>query len=109
MNIIGSDLDYRALEAARGGSYPESITTVLKPNLLARYFTRTETGRFVVRKELRERVMFSQHNLIADPPFSHMHLISCRNLLIYLKPEVQDKLLRMFHFALNPEGHLFLG
>ena len=109
MNIIGSDLDYRALEAARGGSYPESITTVLKPNLLARYFARTETGRFVVRKELRERVMFSQHNLIADPPFSHMHLISCRNLLIYLKPEVQDKLLRMFHFALNPEGYLFLG
>jgi two-component system, chemotaxis family, CheB/CheR fusion protein len=109
VNIIGSDLDYPALEAARVGSYPESITTVLKPHLLARYFTRTETGRFVVRKELRERVMFSQHNLIADPPFSHMHLISGRNLLIYLKPEVQDKLLRMFHFALNPEGYLFLG
>ncbi|PTR13439.1 two-component system CheB/CheR fusion protein [Nitrosospira sp. Nsp2] len=109
VNIIGSDLDYPALEAARGGSYPESITTVLKPNLLARYFVRTETGRFAVRKELRERVMFSQHNIIADPPFSHMHLISCRNLLIYLKPEVQDKLLRMFHFALNPEGYLFLG
>src|SRR5688500_15803238 len=53
--------------------------------------------------------MFSQHNLIADPPFSHIHLISCRNLLIYLKPEVQDKLLGMFHFALNPEGYLFLG
>lgn len=109
INIIGSDLDYPALETARGGSYPESITTVLKPSLLARYFTRIETGRFLVRKELRERVMFSQHNLIADPPFSHMHLISCRNLLIYLKPEVQDKLLRMFHFALNPEGYLFLG
>ncbi|HEV7928723.1 MAG TPA: CheR family methyltransferase, partial [Nitrosospira sp.] len=106
---IGSDLDYRALEAARAGSYPESITTVLKPNLLARYFVRTETGRFMVRKQLRECVMFSQHNLIADPPFSHMHLISCRNLLIYLNPEVQDKLLRMFHFALNPEGYLFLG
>jgi two-component system CheB/CheR fusion protein len=109
VNIIGSDLDYPALEAARGGSYAESITTVLKPNLLARYFVRTDGGRFLVRKELRERVMFSQHNLIADPPFSHMHLISCRNLLIYLKPEVQDKLLRMFHFALNPEGYLFLG
>jgi two-component system CheB/CheR fusion protein len=109
VNIIGSDLDYRALEAARAGSYPESIATVLKPNLLARYFVRTGTGRFMVRKQLRECVMFSQHNLIADPPFSHMHLISCRNLLIYLNPEVQDKLLRMFHFALNPEGYIFLG
>ncbi|SEP41746.1 chemotaxis protein CheB [Nitrosovibrio sp. Nv6] len=109
LNIIGSDLDRAALEFARAGSYPESILTVLKPELLARYFIRADDGRFVVRKRLRESVMFSQHNLIADPPFSHMHLISCRNLLIYLKPEVQDKLLRMFHFALNPEGYLFLG
>ena len=109
LNIIASDLDPASLEVARSGSYPESITSVLKPNLLARYFTRSQTGRFVVRKQLREQIMFSQHNLIADPPFSHIHLISCRNLLIYLKPEVQDKLLRMFHFALNPEGYLFLG
>ncbi|SCY47620.1 two-component system, chemotaxis family, CheB/CheR fusion protein [Nitrosospira sp. Nl5] len=109
LNIIGSDLDHASLEIARAGRYPESISRVLKPELLARYFIRSEDGQFMVRKALRESVMFSQHNLLADPPFSHMHLVSCRNLLIYMKPEVQDKLLRMFHFALNPEGYLFLG
>ncbi|MBA4141659.1 MAG: protein-glutamate O-methyltransferase CheR [Nitrosospira sp.] len=109
VNIIASDLDSFALEVARAASYPGSIALVLKPDLLARYFVRSEEGRFAVRKILREKVMFSQHNLLADPPFSHVHLISCRNLLIYLKPEVQEKLLSMFHFALNPEGYLFLG
>jgi two-component system CheB/CheR fusion protein len=109
LNIIASDIDRSALEVARAGSYSESIVTVLKRDLLVRYFTRGEDGRFVVRKGLREAIMFSEHNLLADPPFSHMHLISCRNLLIYLKPEVQDKLLKMFHFALNPDGYLFLG
>ena len=69
LNIIASDLDPASLEVARSGSYPESITTVLKPNLLARYFIRSQTGRFVVRKQLREQIMFSQHNLIADPHF----------------------------------------
>lgn len=109
LNIIGSDLDQSALETARAGRYPESITTVLNPELVARYFVRSDDGQFVVRKALRESVIFSQHNLLADPPFSHMNLVSCRNLLIYMQPEVQDKILRMFHFALNPEGYLFLG
>ena len=109
LNIIGSDLDPASLEIARAGSYPESITNVLNPDLLARYFSRRGSGPFVVRKALRESVMFSQHNLLADPPFSHMSLVSCRNLLIYVKPEVQDKLIQMFHFALSPEGYLFLG
>ena len=109
LNIIGSDLDHSALETARAGNYPESITGVLEPDLLARYFIRSDDGRFAVRKALRESVMFSQHNLLADPPFSHMNLVSCRNLLIYMRPDVQDKLLRMFHFALKPEGCLFLG
>ena len=109
LNIIGSDLDQSSLEVARTGIYPESITAVLKPELLARYFIRDDGGQFRVRKALRESVMFSQHNVLADPPFSHMNLVSCRNLLIYMQPEVQDKILRMFHFALNPEGYLFLG
>ncbi|MGH8685440.1 MAG: CheR family methyltransferase, partial [Nitrosospira sp.] len=109
LNIIGSDLDHSALETARAGNYPESIRGVLEPDLLARYFIRSDDGRFAVRKALRESVMFSQHNLLADPPFSHMNLVSCRNLLIYMRPDVQDKLLRMFHFALKPEGCLFLG
>jgi two-component system CheB/CheR fusion protein len=109
LNIIGSDLDSSSLEVARAGRYPESITMVLSPELLARYFIRSGDGQFVVRKALRESVIFSQHNLLADPPFSRMNLVSCRNLLIYMKPEVQDKILRMFHFALKPEGYLFLG
>ena len=109
LNIVGSDLDRSSLEVARAGSYPENITTVLKPDLLARYFSRGDDGQFVVRTALRESVMFSQHNLLADPPFSHMSLVSCRNLLIYMKPDVQDKLIQMFHFALKPEGYLFLG
>lgn len=109
LNIIGSDLDAPSLEVARAGRYPESIAAVLNPELLARYFIRSDDGQFVVRKALRESVIFSQHNLLADPPFSHMNLVSCRNLLIYMKPEVQDKILRMFHFALKPEGYLFLG
>ncbi len=102
-------LDHASLEVARKGIYPGSIANVLNPELLARYFTRIEGNRFRVRKTLRESVLFSQHNLIADPPFSRMDLISCRNLLIYMKPEVQDQLFRMFHFALKPEGYLFLG
>ena len=108
LNIIGSDLDHASLEFARAGSFPASIGSVLKPDLLARYFTQLD-GRYIARKALRESVMFSHHNLLADPPFSHMNLISCRNLLIYMRPEVQDKLLRMFHFALKPGGYLFLG
>lgn len=109
LNIIGSDLDRASLEIARAGIYPESIIAVLSPELLARYFIRSADGQFQIRKVLRESVLFSQHNLLADPPFSHVNLVSCRNLLIYMKPDVQDKLLRMFHFALNPEGYLFLG
>ncbi len=107
--IIASDLDDSALEVARSGIYSGSVANLLNPELLARYFTRTEGNRFKVRKALRESILFSQHNLIADPPFSRMDLISCRNLLIYMKPEVQDQLFRMFHFALKPGGYLFLG
>ena len=109
LNIIGSDLDQSSLETARAGLYPESITAVLKPELLTRYFIRSDERTVRVRKALRESVMFSQHNLLADPPFSHMDLVTCRNLLIYMQPEVQDKILRMFHFALKPAGYLFLG
>ncbi|MDN5752496.1 MAG: ATP-binding protein [Nitrosospira sp.] len=109
LNIIASDIDYPSLQVARAGSYPASIAKALKPDLLARYFTRQDSGRFVAGSALRESITFSHHNLLADPPFSHINLISCRNLLIYLKPEVQDKLLRIFHFALCSEGYLFLG
>jgi two-component system CheB/CheR fusion protein len=109
LNIIGSDLDHSSLEVARAGIYPESIAAVLKPELLARYFIREDGGQFRARKVLRESIMFSQHNLLSDPPFSHMSLVSCRNLLIYMKPDVQDKLIQMFHFALKPGGYLFLG
>lgn len=109
LHIIASDLDQGSLEVARAGVYPDSIANVLNPELLTRYFTRTEGEQFRVRKALRDSILFSHHNLLADPPFSRMDLVSCRNLLIYLKPEVQDQLFRMFHFALKPGGYLFLG
>ncbi len=109
LHIIASDLDHSALEVARRGVYPNSIANVLTPELLARYFTRIDGNQFRIRKTLRESILFSQHNLTADPPFSRMDLISCRNLLIYMKPEVQDQLFKMFHFALKPGGYLFLG
>lgn len=109
VNVIGSDLDGRALAVARTGSYAESINGVITPEGLTKYFDRGEGGCYVAKRRLRESILFSQHNLIADPPFSRIDLISCRNLLIYLKPEIQRILLEIFYFALQPGGYLFLG
>ena len=80
----------------------------MSPERLRRFFNR-ESGGYRVRRELRETVLFAEHNLIRDPPFSHLDLISCRNLLIYLNRTAQRRVLEVLHFALNPAGHLFLG
>ena len=80
----------------------------MAPQRLQRFFTR-EDHRYIVAKSLRESIVFAVQNLISDPPFSRLDLVSCRNVLIYLEPEVQEKLLALFHFALNPGGYLFLG
>ncbi len=106
--IFATDIDEDALEVARSGRYPESIALDVTPQRLQRFFTHDD-HHYTVAKSVRESVVFAAHNLTNDPPFSKLDLISCRNVMIYLEPEMQDKLLTLFHFALNPGGCLFLG
>ncbi|MGE7989504.1 CheR family methyltransferase [Pseudomonas sp. NPDC089554] len=108
LQVFATDLDERAIVHARSGCYPESIVTDVPPARLRQFFTK-EDEHYRVRKEVRERVLFARHNLLSDPPFSQIDLVVCRNLLIYLDREVQQDILRMFHFALRPGGYLFLG
>jgi len=106
--VFASDLDKTSLDVGRKGVYPASVVAPISPERLARYFTR-EGERFQVKKSLRERVIFAAQDLVADPPFSSIDLICCRNVLIYLEPECQERLMVLFHFALSPGGFLFLG
>ena len=108
VQIFASDIDGRALATARVGRYPESITKDVSPERLARWFVK-EGNTYCVVKELREMCIFSQHSMIKDAPFSRLDLISCRNLLIYLNSDIQDRIIPLFHFALRPGGYLFLG
>lgn len=108
VQVFATDIDDQALEIARASLYPEAIVTDVPANRLQQYFTK-EQNRYRMRKELRERILFARHNILRDPPFSRLDLISCRNLLIYLDRDIQSEVLRMFHFALNPGGYLFLG
>lgn len=108
VQIFASDIDERALATARNGVYPLGIAENVSPERLQRYFVK-KGKRYHIVNEIRELVLFSSHNLISDPPFSRQDLISCRNLLIYLGPHLQKKLIPLFHFALRPNGFLFLG
>jgi two-component system, chemotaxis family, CheB/CheR fusion protein len=108
IQVFATDIDEAAIARGREGLYPESIITDIAPAILRRYFTK-EGLHYRVAKPLRDRVLFATHNLLRDPPFSRVDLISCRNLLIYLEREVQAEILQMFHFALRPGGFLFLG
>ncbi len=108
IQIFATDIDEDALARARAGSYPASIAAEVRPDRLSRFFNSTDDG-YTVSKLLRDSVMFAVQNVIADVPFSKLDLISCRNLLIYLEPEVQKKLIALFHFALRDDGVLFLG
>ena len=108
VSIFATDADHQALDSGRNGRYPEQIAATVLPERLARFFTH-QGEQFTVRKELREMVVFAPQNLLSDPPFSRLDLICCRNLLIYLEPAQQHKLMLLFHFALNPGGHLMLG
>ncbi|HAB63867.1 MAG TPA: chemotaxis protein [Pseudomonas sp.] len=108
LQVFATDIDDRALETARAGIYPEAIVTDVAPARLRQYFVK-EQNHFRMQKELRERIGFARHNILRDPPFSRLDLISCRNLMIYLDRDIQVEVLRMFHFALNPGGYLFLG
>lgn len=108
VQIFATDLDDDALAIGRGGAYPASIAGDISPARLTKFF-RDDADTFRVSKRLRERTIFAEQNLIADPPFSNLDLISSRNVLIYLEPDVQRRVIEMFHFALKPSGHLFLG
>jgi two-component system, chemotaxis family, CheB/CheR fusion protein len=108
LQVYATDLDRDAIDRARTGYYPESIAADVTEERLERFFTRDETG-YRVAKEVREMVVFAPQNVITDPPFTKLDLLSCRNLLIYLEPEVQRKLIPLFHYALKPGGVLVLG
>ena len=108
VQIFATDLDGRALAAARAARYADTVVREVGPERLARWFVR-EGNTYCVVKELREMCIFSQHSIIKDPPFSRLDLISCRNLLIYLGTDLQARLIPVFHFALRPGGSLFLG
>lgn len=108
IQIFATDIDAEAIERSRLAEFPESISAAVSPERLRRFFTKKE-GIFKVKQEIREMVIFAPHNLISDPPFSKLDLVSCRNVLIYLDSELQKKVLPLFYFALNPGGYLFLG
>ena len=108
VQIFATDLDPEMLEQARHARYPTEIAEHVSAERLARFFVRDGQSYQPV-KDLREMCIFSQHSLIRDPPFSSLDLISCRNVLIYMSAELQKKLVPIFHYALRPGGHLFLG
>jgi two-component system CheB/CheR fusion protein len=108
LQIFASDIDEHSLNVARIGRYPASIAKDVPPKRLARFFTR-EDGSYRVVSDLREVCLFSLHDLLRDAPFSKLDLISCRNLLIYLSTELQNRVIPLFHYALKDEGYLFLG
>jgi two-component system, chemotaxis family, CheB/CheR fusion protein len=106
--VFASDIDKQSIAVARAGTYPTSIVTDVAPPRLRQYFIR-EDGRYLIRKTIRDRILFAEHNLLRDPPFSRIDLVTCRNLLIYLNRDIQQRVLETFHFALKPGGYLFLG
>ncbi|HLX65146.1 MAG TPA: chemotaxis protein CheB [Planctomycetota bacterium] len=108
IQVFATDIDKDAIEKARGGFFPHNIAADISPERLKRFFTREDSG-YRVKKEIRELVIFAPQNLIMDPPFTKLDIICCRNLLIYLNAELQKKLIPLFHYALNPNGILFLG
>ena len=108
IQIFATDLDKDAIEKARQGVFPSNISADVSEARLKRFFAKEQAG-YRVRKEIRELVIFAPQNLILEPPFTKLDILSCRNLLIYLTPEVQKKLIPLFHYSLNPGGILFQG
>lgn len=108
VQIFATDLDRDAIDQAREGVFPASIAENISPERLERFFVRVQRGYQVV-KNIRDMIIFAQQNMIKDPPFTKIDMLTCRNLLIYLTPEMQKKLIPLFHYSLNPGGYLFLG
>lgn len=108
LKIFATDLDQDAIDKARQGRYPANIAADVSAERLKRYFIEEGNG-YRIDAEIRETVVFAPQNIIMDPPFTKLDIIACRNLLIYLGTELQHKLIRLFHYALNPDGFLLLG
>ena len=108
VQIFATDIDGEAIDKARQGEYPESIAADITPERLKKYFIKKD-GAYRIKQEIREMVVYAEQNVISDPPFSRLDLISCRNVLIYLDNDLQRQILPLFHFTLNPSGYLFLG
>jgi len=108
VQIYSTDIDDDAIAVARAGAYPPNISIDVSPERLKRFFVKEEAG-YRVKKEIREMIVFASQNVIKDPPFTKLDLVSCRNLLIYLEPELQNRLIPTFHYALKPGGFLFLS
>ena len=110
VQVFATDIDLQAIEQARAGVYPASIAADISPERLARFFAQEpDGGDYRIHKGIRDLQVFSEQDVIKDPPFSKLDLISCRNLLIYMGGELQEKLIPLFHYALTPGGFLFLG
>jgi two-component system CheB/CheR fusion protein len=108
LQVFASDVDPDAIATAREGLYPETIAADVSPERLAQFFMKEDRG-YRILPELRAMVVFTVQDVLTDPPFSRLDLISCRNLLIYLLPEAQAKIISLFHFALREGGLLILG
>jgi two-component system CheB/CheR fusion protein len=108
LQLFATDLDAEAIEHARGGYYYENIAADVSPERLEKFFVKNEHS-YQVKKELREIIVFAQHNLIKDAPFTRLDLLCCRNVMIYLTTELQRKIIPVFHYALNPGGLMFMG
>lgn len=106
--LFGSDVSEPSVAKARNGSYTENIEADVSADRLRRFFTKTETG-YRISRTVRDRCIFSRHNLLNDPPFSQMDLVCCRNLLIYLEPPLHARAISLFHYTLRPAGYLVLG
>ena len=110
LQMFATDIDSRAVDTARAGLYPASIAADLSPERLARFFTADSDGQaYRIRKSIRDLLVFSEQNLIRDPPFSRVDLISCRNVMIYMGGALQKQLIPVLYYSLNPGGVLFLG
>lgn len=109
VQIFATDIDSRALIKARSGVYPPTISIDISSERLNLFFTQDSHGNYIIQKKIRDMILFSEHDIIKDPPFSKLALVSCRNLLIYMERKLQKKLIPLFHYALDKEGFLFLG
>ena len=109
VQIFATDIDSRAILKARRGVYPPTISLDISPERLNRFFTQDSNGNYHIQKNIRDMIVFSEHDIIKDPPFSKLALLSCRNVLIYMERKLQKKLIPLFHYALDKDRFLFLG